>query len=160
MVMLEPSCASVFRDELINFFPDDERAIQLSRQTRMLSEVLANSGSGWQPPQMNGRKIVVHGHCHQKALMTMNDEMALLKRTGAEVTMLDSGCCGMAGPFGFEKDKFDVSQTLAERVLLPAVRAAADDTILVSNGFSCREQIQQNTPRKAVHLSEVMAGDC
>jgi Fe-S oxidoreductase len=92
--------------------------------------------------------------------MTMKDEINLLRATGAEVDLLDSGCCGMAGPFGFEKDKFEVSQTLAERVLLPAVRAAATDDLIVSNGFSCREQIHQNTPRRAVHLSEVLAGDC
>jgi Fe-S oxidoreductase len=159
VVMLEPSCASVFRDELVNFFPTDERAILLSKQTMMLSEVLAQS-STWQPPQMVGQRIVVHGHCHQKALMTMKDEMSLLRSTGADVELLDSGCCGMAGPFGFEKDKFEVSQILAERVLLPAVRAAEQDTILVSNGFSCREQIAQNTPRRAVHLAEVLAGDC
>ena len=160
VVMLEPSCASVFRDELINFFPNDKRALLLSQQTVMLSEALAHSPSDWQPPKMTGRKIIVQGHCHQKALMTMNDEIALLEATGAEVELLDSGCCGMAGPFGFEKDKFTVSQTLAERVLLPAVRSAADDTILVSNGFSCREQIKQNTPRNAVHLAEVLAGNC
>ena len=92
--------------------------------------------------------------------MTMKDEMALLRATGAKVEMLDSGCCGMAGPFGFEKDKFEVSQTLAERVLLPAVRAASPETILVTNGFSCREQIAQNSPRRAVHLAEVLAGNC
>jgi Fe-S oxidoreductase len=160
VVMLEPSCASVFQDELVNFFPKDDRAIKLSRQTVMLSEVMVRSGPEWRPPQLNARRIVVHGHCHQKALMTMNDEMSLLQATGAEVEMLDSGCCGMAGPFGFEKDKFAVSQTLAERVLLPAIRAAADNTILVSNGFSCREQIKQNTSRKAVHLAEVLAGNC
>ena len=90
----------------------------------------------------------------------MKDEMALLRATGAKVEMLDSGCCGMAGPFGFEKDKFEVSQTLAERVLLPAVRAASPETILVTNGFSCREQIAQNSPRRAVHLAEVLAGNC
>ncbi len=159
VVMLEPSCASVFRDELINFFPEDERAIQLSKQTVLLSELLVRNTEHWKPPQMSGRKIIVHGHCHQKALMTMQDEMALLQATGAEVHLLDSGCCGMAGPFGFEKDKFVVSQTLAERMLLPAVRAAASDTIFVSNGFSCREQIRQNTSRRAVHLSEVLAGN-
>jgi FAD/FMN-containing dehydrogenase/Fe-S oxidoreductase len=159
VVMLEPSCASVFRDELINFFPNDERAIRLSKQTMMLSEMLASKTANWQPPQLAGRRIVVHGHCHQKSQMTMKDEMALLRATGAEVELLDSGCCGMAGPFGFEHDKFEVSQTLAERVLLPAVRAAAPQDILVSNGFSCREQIAQNTPRAAVHLAEVLAGD-
>jgi Fe-S oxidoreductase len=109
---------------------------------------------------MSGRRIVVHGHCHQKALMNMNDEIKLLRSTGAEVELLDSGCCGMAGPFGFEAGKFEVSQTLAERVLLPAVRAAGERDLLVSNGFSCREQISQNTPRRAVHLAEVLAGDC
>jgi FAD/FMN-containing dehydrogenase/Fe-S oxidoreductase len=160
VVMLEPSCASVFRDELINFFPTDERAILLSRQTIMLSEMLARSTNGWRPPKLPDRRIVVHGHCHQKALMTMKDEMSLLKATGAQVELLDSGCCGMAGPFGFEADKFDVSQKLAERVLLPAVRAAGAGDLLVSNGFSCREQISQNTSRRAVHVAEVLAGDC
>jgi FAD/FMN-containing dehydrogenase/Fe-S oxidoreductase len=157
-VMLEPSCASVFTDELLNFFPRDPRALRLSQQTVLLSAHLARCGN-WQPPQHPGRRILVHGHCHQKALMTMNNEMTLLRATGAHVELLDSGCCGMAGPFGFEKDKFAVSQTLAERVLLPAVRAAAPDDILVSNGFSCREQISQNTPRRAVHLAEVLAGN-
>jgi FAD/FMN-containing dehydrogenase/Fe-S oxidoreductase len=158
-VMLEPSCASVFTDELLNFFPRDSRALRLSQQTVLLSAHLARKSGNWQPPQMPGRRILVHGHCHQKALMTMNNEMTLLRATGAHVELLDSGCCGMAGPFGFEKDKFAVSQTLAERVLLPAVRAAAPDDILVSNGFSCREQISQNTPRRAVHLAEVLAGN-
>jgi FAD/FMN-containing dehydrogenase/Fe-S oxidoreductase len=160
VVMLEPSCASVFRDELINFFPNDLRAIRLSSQTMMLSEILAQRSTQWQPPTMTGRRIIVHGHCHQKTQMTMKDEMVLLRATGAEVELLDSGCCGMAGPFGFEKSKFDVSQILAERVLLPAVRAAKDSDILVSNGFSCREQIAQNSPHRAVHLAEVLAGNC
>jgi FAD/FMN-containing dehydrogenase/Fe-S oxidoreductase len=160
VVMLEPSCASVFRDELLNFFPKDERAIRLGRQTIMLSEMLARTTNGWQPPSLVDRRIVVHGHCHQNSVMTMKDDVKLLRATGARIDVLDSGCCGMAGPFGFEADKFEVSQTLAERVLLPAVRAAAKDDLLVSNGFSCREQIKQNTVRRAVHLAEVMAGDC
>ena len=86
--------------------------------------------------------------------------MTLLRKTGASVKLLDSGCCGMAGPFGFEADKFQVSQTLAERALLPAVRAAGEHDLIVSNGFSCREQIKQNSTRRAVHLAEVLAGDC
>jgi Fe-S oxidoreductase len=160
VVMLEPSCASVFRDELINLFPNDERAIRLGGQTIMLSEMLRRTKNGWQPPSLADRRIVVHGHCHQNSVLTMKDEVELLRATGAHIDVLDSGCCGMAGPFGFEADKFDVSQTLAERVLLPAVRSAAEDDLLVSNGFSCREQIKQNTPRRAVHLAEIMAGDC
>jgi FAD/FMN-containing dehydrogenase/Fe-S oxidoreductase len=158
VVMLEPSCASVFKDELVNFFPNDERALLLSRQTTMLSEFVAAQPGNWQPPDLTGRKLIVQGHCHQKSLMTMKDEMKLMKMTGAQVNLLDSGCCGMAGPFGFEADHFDVSQTLAERVLLPAVRRAAAADILVSNGFSCREQIAQNSERRAVHVSEVLAG--
>jgi len=160
VVMLEPSCASVFRDELLNFFPNDERARWLAKQTVLLGEQLTKSPGAWNAPQMRGRRIVVHGHCHQKSLMTMKDDMALLQATGAKVELLDSGCCGMAGPFGFEREKFEVSQTLAERVLLPAVRTAGPQDLLVTNGFSCREQIAQNSSRRAVHLAEVLAGDC
>ena len=89
----------------------------------------------------------------------MKSEVELLERTGAHVTLLDSGCCGMAGPFGFEKEKFVISQTLAERVLLPAIRAAAPDAILIADGFSCREQIAQNSPRRALHLAQVLHGE-
>jgi Fe-S oxidoreductase len=159
-VVLEPSCASVFRDELTNFFPTNERALRLAKQTFLLSEVLTHQAPDYRPPQLDGRQMVLHGHCHQKALMGMQDELSLLQATNAQVSMLDSGCCGMAGPFGFEKDKFAVSQALGERVLLPAVRSAAAETILVTDGFSCREQIRQNSPRHAVHLAEVLAGRC
>jgi Fe-S oxidoreductase len=159
-VVLEPSCASVFRDELTNFFPANQRAQRLAKQTFLLSEMLAHHAPGYRPPNLGGRQIVLHGHCHQKALMGMQDELGLLVATHAQVNMLDSGCCGMAGPFGFEKDKFAVSQALGERVLMPAVRAAAPETILVTDGFSCREQIRQNSPRHAVHLAEVLAGQC
>ena len=160
VVMLEPSCASVFRDELLNFFPRDLRAQRLASQTFLLSEFLKKKAPAYTPPDLQGRTIVLHGHCHQKALMGMGDEVSLLKATNAKVDMLDSGCCGMAGPFGFEKDKFAVSQTLGERVLMPAVRAASAQTIVVTDGFSCREQIRQNSPRQAVHLAEVLAGRC
>jgi Fe-S oxidoreductase len=159
-VVLEPSCASVFRDELTNFFPSKERALRLAKQTFLLSEFLTQKAPGYHPPQLAGRRMVLHGHCHQKSLMGMQDEFSLLQATKAQVDMLDSGCCGMAGPFGFEKDKFEVSQALGERVLLPAVRSAAPETILVTDGFSCREQIRQNSPREARHLAEVLAGRC
>lgn len=157
-VFLEPSCATVFRDELINFFPQDRRARKLADQTLLLSQLLVRYAPEFQPAQHAGKKIVLHGHCHHKSAMKMTDEVELLRRTGAEVELLDSGCCGMAGPFGFEHDKYEVSQALGERVLLPAVRAAAGDTLLVADGFSCREQIAQNTPRRAVHFAEVIAG--
>jgi FAD/FMN-containing dehydrogenase/Fe-S oxidoreductase len=156
-IFLEPSCASVFRDELVNFFPQNERAQRLRDQTLLLSEFLARHAPDFQPAQHPGSKIIVQGHCHHKSLMKMTDELDLLRRTGADVDLLDSGCCGMAGPFGFERDKFEVSQALGERVLLPAVRASAPQTILVADGFSCREQIAQNSTRRAVHFAEVIA---
>ena len=157
IVVLEPSCASVFRDELCNLLPQDPRARKLRDRTFLLSEFLVRYVPEYRPPQRTGA-IVVHGHCHHRATMGMEDEMTLLRATGADVTLLDSGCCGMAGPFGFEKDKYEVSQTLAERVLLPVVRLANAETVLVSDGFSCCEQITQNTNAKPMHLAEVLAG--
>ncbi|MFP5228772.1 MAG: FAD-binding and (Fe-S)-binding domain-containing protein [Acidobacteriota bacterium] len=156
-IFLEPSCATVFRDELINFFPTDPRAQRLRDQTLLLSQFLVRHAPAWQPPNLADKKIVLHGHCHHKSAMKMTDEVDLLRRTGANVTLLDSGCCGMAGPFGFEDDKYEVSQALGERVLLPAVRGAASETLLVADGFSCREQISQNTERRAAHFAEVIA---
>ena len=157
IVFLEPSCASVFRDELRNFFPHDHRAASLREQTFLLSDFLARYAPEYQPPSLPGQSIILHGHCHQKSLMKMSSEVELLRRTGAEVQLLDSGCCGMAGPFGFEREKFEVSQTLAERVLLPAVRQADPQAILVMDGFSCREQIVQNSSRQTLHLAQVLA---
>jgi len=156
-IVLEPSCASVFLEELRNFYPNSARAQRLAQQTYLLADFLAEHAPDWQPPSLDGQKIVLHGHCHHKAVFNMKAERGLLEQTGAQVTMLDSGCCGMAGPFGFERDKYTVSQTLGERVLLPAVRAAAHDTVIVTDGFSCREQIAQNTSRRAVHVAEVLA---
>jgi FAD/FMN-containing dehydrogenase/Fe-S oxidoreductase len=156
IVVLEPSCASVFRDELTNLLPHDPRAQKLRDQTFLLSEFLVKRAPHYKPPQLT-EKILVHGHCHHRATMGMHDEIALLRLTGAEVELLDSGCCGMAGPFGFEKDKYTVSQTLANRVLLPAVRNKAANTILVTDGFSCAEQVTQNTNTKPMHLAEVLA---
>jgi FAD/FMN-containing dehydrogenase/Fe-S oxidoreductase len=157
VVVLEPSCASVFRDELCNLLPDDARAKRLRDQTYLLSEFLVRFAPEYRPPALSG-DVLVHGHCHHRATFGMDDEMTLLRRTGAKVTLLDSGCCGMAGPFGFEREKYAVSQTLAERVLLPAVRGAASGTHVVTNGFSCAEQITQNTDVKAKHLADLLAG--
>jgi len=155
IVVLEPSCASVFRDELTNLLPHDLRARKLRDQTLLLSEFLVKHAPDYTPPQID-RKIIVHGHCHQHATMGVEDEMKILRATGADVELLDSGCCGMAGPFGFEEDKYEVSQTLGERVLLPAVRRETE-AIIVSDGFSCCEQITQNTTARPMHLAEVLA---
>ena len=155
-VVLEPSCASVFLEELRNFYPRSERAQRLSQQTWLLADFLQAHAPGWQPPSRMGQRIVLHGHCHHKAIFNMKAERALLEQTGAQLEVLDAGCCGMAGPFGFERDKYAVSQMLGERVLLPAVRRAEQDTLIITDGFSCREQIAQGTSRRAVHLAEVL----
>jgi Fe-S oxidoreductase len=156
IVVLEPSCASVFRDELPNLLPNDPRSAKLSSQTLLLSEFLVKHAPGYHPPQIT-KKIIVHGHCHHRSTMGMHDEMKILRATGADVELLDSGCCGMAGPFGFEKDKFELSQKLAERVLLPAMRREADQSIIVSDGFSCCEQVMQNNHARPLHLAELLS---
>ncbi len=155
VVVLEPSCASVFRDELRNLFPRDARAAKLRTQTFLLSEILERHAPGYAPPQLSA-KVLLHGHCHHKSLMGMSDEESLLRKTGADLQSIDSGCCGMAGPFGFEKEKYAVSQAVGERVLLPAVRNTPQEALIVTDGFSCREQIQQSTGRRALHLAEAL----
>lgn len=157
IVVLEPSCASVFRDEAANLLPDDPRTAALKTQTMLLSEFLVRRAPQYAPAQRQ-RKILVHMHCHHRAIFGVKDEVAVLSATGGDVKVLDSGCCGMAGPFGFEQKSYAVSQVLGERVLLPAVRAAEPGTVIVTDGFSCREQIAQNTDTRAVHVAEVLAG--
>ena len=155
IVVLEPSCAAVFRDELRGLFPGDALAARLRSQVFLLSEFLERHAPEFRPPQLS-RAVLLHGHCHHQALMKWNDEESLLRKMGVNLESLDSGCCGMAGPFGFDKDKYQVSQAVGERVLLPAVRRASPETLIVSDGFSCREQIQHATGRQALHLAEVI----
>jgi Fe-S oxidoreductase len=157
VVVLEPSCASVFRDELRNLFPADARADRLRCQTFLLSEFLERHSPGYEPPRIDA-PVLLHGHCHHKAVMTMTDEESLLRRAGAAFSVPDAGCCGMAGPFGFDAEKHEVSQAIGERVLLPAVRRASADTLVVADGFSCRERIAQGTGRRPLHLADVLAG--
>ena len=156
VVVLEPSCASVFRDELVNLLPHNEDAKRLRAQTYLLSEFLENKAGSYQPPRLHGRAIV-QGHCHHKSIMSMTDEETVLRKMGLDFEILDSGCCGMAGAFGFEKgDHYEVSMKCGERVLLPAVRQAGKDTLIIADGFSCREQIAQTTSRHGLHLAEVL----
>jgi Fe-S oxidoreductase len=154
IVGLEPSCVSVFRDELLRFFPDDPLARKLSQQALFLTEFLVRAGA---VPALGMRgRAIVHPHCHERASLCLEDDLAVLKATGLDLAVLDAGCCGMAGAFGFERDHFGVSRTIGERVLLPAVRAAAPDTYVVTNGFSCREQITQLTGRRVWHVAELL----
>ncbi len=155
MVVLEPSCCSVFRDELNGLMPESSRAHRLMENTFTLAEFLEKKVKDYDPPKFT-RKAIVQAHCHHKAIMRLYDDEAVMKKMGLDFEMLNAGCCGMAGSFGFEKDKYDVSLKCGERALLPAVRQAGLSTLVMADGFSCREQIQQDTPRHALHLAEVM----
>jgi Fe-S oxidoreductase len=155
IVVLEPSCASVFKEELINFFPRNENAKRLAAQTYLLSNFLEQKAGDFEIPKLD-EKALVHGHCHHKSIFKMDDEEAVLKRLGLDYEMPETGCCGMAGAFGFEREHYDVSIRCGERVLLPAVREMADDSLIITDGFSCHEQILQTTGRKALHLAEVL----
>jgi FAD/FMN-containing dehydrogenase/Fe-S oxidoreductase len=156
IVVLEPSCAAVFRDELVNLFPQDERAHKLSRQTFLLSEFLEKKAAHFQLPNFLA-KALIHGHCHHKSLMRMTDEESVLQKMGIDWSAPAPGCCGMAGSFGFDAQKYDVSVAIGELELLPAVRQAPPDSLIIADGFSCREQIAQCTDRHALHLAEVIA---
>ena len=159
-IFLEPSCASVFKDELLELFPRDKRAKLLSQQVWLLADWLAVKATEW-VPDLTGAHILIHGHCHHKAVFGgPASEIALLRRAGATVEAIHAGCCGMAGPFGFEAGKFEVSKIIANDRLLPAVEAAGPMTILVADGFSCREQISQLGHKEALHFAEVLAHSC
>jgi Fe-S oxidoreductase len=140
---------------LPNLFPDDPLAQKLKSQTLLLSEFLEHRAANSRLPQLKSRAMV-QGHCHHKSVLRFDAEHSVLKKLGLDAQVLNSGCCGMAGSFGFESDKYGVSVAVGERRLLPAVREAEDSTVIVADGFSCREQISQLTDREALHLAEVI----
>ncbi len=156
VVGLEPSCVAVFRDEMCDLLPANEDARRLKQQTYTLAEFLEEKAKDFHFPQLT-RKAIVHAHCHQKAIMKTKCDEKVYEAMGMDYQMLDSGCCGMAGYFGYEKgDHYDVSVRVGEMVLLPAARKADKKTIIISDGFSCREQIEQLTNRKALHSAQVL----
>jgi FAD/FMN-containing dehydrogenase/Fe-S oxidoreductase len=165
IVVLEPSCWAAFKDELMNLMPNDEDAKRLQRNTLTLSEFLRSRATHYRPPRLR-QKALVHGHCHQKALDTLNDEeigqlfaeKAVYDALGLKHREPDTGCCGMAGAFGYERANrhYDVSVACGERALLPAVRRAEDAELVVADGFSCRAQIEQTTDRVALHTAQVL----
>jgi Fe-S oxidoreductase len=156
VVGLEPSCLAVFRHEAVTLLPEDENAQLAKGLTFTLSELLATYAPHWTPPQV-GAEALVQTHCHQHAVIGFEADRALMKAAGISATVPDSGCCGLAGNFGFERGHYEVSKAAGERVLLPAVRAAAGDTLIVADGFSCRTQIEQGTDRTARHLAQILA---
>src|SRR5262249_32208838 len=148
----EPSCVTAFRDELGALFPDHKRAARLAASARTLGELLADREL---PPAGPPRGVLYQRHCHQHAVLDEERDIALLTAAGHDLRVLDSGCCGMAGAFGFERDHYEISVALAERVLLPAVRAEPD-RIVVADGFSCREQLRQLAGVRALHGAELL----
>jgi Fe-S oxidoreductase len=156
VVGLEPSCLAVFRHDGPALLPGDEGARLASELTFTLAELLAAYAPHWTPPQV-GADALVQTHCHQHAVIGFEADRALMEAAGIRATVPDSGCCGLAGNFGFERGHYDVSRAAGERVLLPAVRAAGAETLIVADGFSCRTQIDQETGRTPLHLVQVLA---
>ncbi|MBS1501184.1 MAG: 4Fe-4S dicluster domain-containing protein, partial [Bacteroidetes bacterium] len=156
IVGLEPSCVAVFRDELINLFPNDEDAKRLTQQVFTLAEFLEKKAPDFEAPTFKA-KAIVHGHCHHKAIMKLESDEKVLDKMKLDYKVLDSGCCGMAGYFGYEEGShYEVGKAAGERVLLPEVRNAGAETIIIADGFSCREQIEQETERKGLHIAQVL----
>jgi FAD/FMN-containing dehydrogenase/Fe-S oxidoreductase len=157
VVGLEPSCTAVFRSDGPELIDGDDDMRRLSKQTFTLAELLEDRASDWSPPEMDVRAIM-QTHCHQHAVLSRDADVKVLERCGVQVERLASGCCGLAGNFGFERGHYDVSMAAGERVLLPRVREADPTTVVLADGFSCRTQIEQGeTGRTAVHLAELVA---
>ncbi|MFP5347783.1 MAG: FAD-binding and (Fe-S)-binding domain-containing protein, partial [Actinomycetes bacterium] len=157
MVGLEPSCTAVFRSDAVELFPHDQDVLRLRDQTFTLAELLLEHTDGWEAPKID-REVVVQTHCHHHAIMGYSTDTELMKQMGAKPHVLESGCCGLAGNFGFEAGHYEVSVGCAERVLLPQVRDASSDAVVLADGFSCRTQIEQTDSggRRAVHLAELL----
>jgi Fe-S oxidoreductase len=154
LVGLEPSCTATLRSDIRELL-DSPAADAIASVTRTLSEVLA-SARQWEPPCLDGWSVVAQPHCHHSSVMGWDADAALLRRAGAQLTRL-GGCCGLAGNFGVERGHYDVSVAVAEQALLPAVRAADDDAVLLADGFSCRTQLQDLAGRSGTHLAELLA---
>jgi FAD/FMN-containing dehydrogenase/Fe-S oxidoreductase len=158
IVGLEPSCLLTLRDEYPEFIATGA-AKKVAEHSFMIEEfVLREQKEGRLKLNANagGRKALLHGHCHQKALVGTTPTVAMLKAAGYEVSEVDSGCCGMAGSFGFEKEHYDLSTKIGNRRLAPAVQAAAAEVEIVAPGISCRQQIDHLTQRKAKHPAELL----
>jgi Fe-S oxidoreductase len=134
--------------------PDDEDAKRLCKQTFHLAEFLMREHA-YEPPQLVGRALL-HGHCHARATQGFEPERKLLERLGLEVEAPESGCCGLAGAWGYERRHHELSVACAQRKLLPAVREAAPDTILIASGFSCRSQMEQLAGAVPLHVAQVL----
>ncbi len=156
IVGLEPACVSAFRDELPSLFHGDEQAMRLCDQTLFFSEFLAKTPQALADTRIDAAALV-HLHCHHHAVLETDAESRLLQSLGVKAQMTQAGCCGMAGSFGFEAQKYEVSLAAAERALFPKLREAEEETLILANGFSCREQIEQGAGRATLHIAELVA---
>ena len=157
VVGLEPSCTAVFRSDARDLLPADRDVQRLRQQTVTLAEVLTSHSPGWQPPRWTGRRSRRRTATSTPSCVTTPTRRCW-RDAGLDADVLDAGCCGLAGNFGFEAGHYEVSMACAERALLPAVRGAAPDTLVLADGFSCRTQIEQaGTGRTPAHLAEVLA---
>jgi FAD/FMN-containing dehydrogenase/Fe-S oxidoreductase len=158
VVGLEPSCTSVFRSDAPDLFPSDPDVDRLRDHTLTLAELLTEHTDGWEPPQLDTHALA-QVHCHQHAVLGWEADQHLLERAGVDVERLDSGCCGLAGNFGFTSGHGELSEAIAEQTLLPALRSADADTVALADGFSCRTQIRDldSGGRQGVHLAELLA---
>jgi FAD/FMN-containing dehydrogenase/Fe-S oxidoreductase len=156
---LEPSCVAALRSDLTDLFPEDARALAVSRSVCTLAELLTGDRRppGWRPPDLTGTRVLVQPHCHHHSVLGFDADRRLLAATGAEVTAL-AGCCGLAGNFGMEKGHYDLSVAVAETSLLPALRARSDAAIVLADGFSCRTQAEQLGGVRPLHLAQLLAG--
>jgi Fe-S oxidoreductase len=167
VVVLEPSCAAVFRSDAAELLGSDDARL-LADRTRTLAELLTEAG--WRPDGLleslrrddpggdRGHRAIAQVHCHQHAIMGFDADTEILRRCGVDVEVLDTGCCGLAGNFGFERGHYEVSAACAERGLWPAARSADPDTALLADGFSCRTQLAAGrTGREGVHLPQLLA---
>jgi FAD/FMN-containing dehydrogenase/Fe-S oxidoreductase len=158
IVVLEPSCAAALRADLPELLPAHPDTPLLSGAVRTLAEVLAEHTEELAAAVAeDGLRVLVQVHCHQHADLGTDADTAVLAALGVHATVLDSGCCGLAGNFGFEKGHYEVSMACAERVLLPAVRSADEDVAVLADGFSCRTQLRQAGQREPVHLAQLAA---
>jgi Fe-S oxidoreductase len=161
VVGLEPSCTAVFRSDAPDLIPDEPDVERLRDQTVTFAELLQEHSDGWEPPRLDAEhptRAITQVHCHQHAVLGWDADRSLLERAGVDAERLSSGCCGLAGNFGFTAGHGEVSEACAEQVLLPRIRESDPDTVVLADGFSCRTQVHEFADgREAVHLAQLIA---
>jgi Fe-S oxidoreductase len=154
---LEPSCTAVFRSDAPELLPEDQDIARLRDRTVTLAELLHEHSPGWQPPHVPNRRAIAQVHCHQHAVLGWDADEALLGDAGIDVEALESGCCGLAGNFGFTAGHDEISRAIGEQVLLPRVRERNPDTAVLADGFSCRTQVREYAGVQPQHLAQILA---